>query len=261
MYAARGGQDHPARRRERYRDRHPGGQAHVDFRSVRTGGYVHHAAVRRHRPGARHRLDTGEIDARTHLGGKRFEARQHVSLHPAAASRVTARRTATGGGCEQPPRDCGLGGRRQCDQPPDSGAYVGRLGDRGPVCGRWCGGAAAAPPAPPGGTPRALGADRHQHAQDGRFHAGRADPSGPGAGRHLDYRLDVGDPHGRRGSLPTNRDCGASDEAGEAGRVAERPAVRPGRRRRAPRAVRTAGSADTPADQGRSLRSWWSRMA
>ena len=106
------------------------------------------------------------------------------------------------------------------------------------------------------------GVDGYQHAQDGRSMLAEQIRQDPALNDTWIIALMFWTSCLRRGSLPTDRDCGASDEAGEASRVAEHPAVRPGRRWCGTKYRPTAESRDAPADQGRSLRiPWWSRMA
>ena len=66
---------------ERYRHRHPGGQAGHDLRLVHPGRHVHDAALRGHGARARHRVPARGAHGRADLGGEPARPGEPVPLH------------------------------------------------------------------------------------------------------------------------------------------------------------------------------------
>ena len=71
----------PPLRGDRHRYRHPARRSGQDLPGLRTGGQLHHAKARRHRPGLDHRRAAGRPDGRRDRCGERAGAEQHVLLH------------------------------------------------------------------------------------------------------------------------------------------------------------------------------------
>ena len=85
-----GGGSRPPLHRARHRHRHPARPAGAHLPGLRAGGHLHHAQVRRHRPGPDHRLPAGGPHGRDHHRGQRpgrgstfaFTARFGRQPHP-----------------------------------------------------------------------------------------------------------------------------------------------------------------------------------
>ena len=78
----------PAFHGARHRHRHPAGQAVGDLRRLRAGRRVHHATLRRHRPGPHHLRAARRDDGRPHVARQRARQRQPVSFRRAIRDRA-----------------------------------------------------------------------------------------------------------------------------------------------------------------------------
>ena len=96
--ARRGGR--PSLHGDRHRHRHPARRAGADLPGLRAGGQLHHAEIRRHRPGPDHRRAAGRPDGRGDRRGERAGPGQHLHLHGAVRAAATppgaGRRSAVG---------------------------------------------------------------------------------------------------------------------------------------------------------------------
>ena len=108
---SRGGGSRPPLHGARHRHRHPARPAGADLPGLRAGGHLHHAQVRRHRPGPDHRRAAGGPHGRDDRRGQRAGPGQHLRLHGALRPAAAPPRAGPGSAAGLAPRPARAGGR------------------------------------------------------------------------------------------------------------------------------------------------------